>query len=421
MKKILLSTALLISSFVLSQAVAAYQSRVNLVSQTNLQTYDTDLVNIGVRKTGSANAGTAVTYLQNKFLSFGYTASDITFDTWTYSTANDSKNIIVTKTGTLYPTQYVIMCAHYDSFSGSTAATQSVGANDNGTGSAIVLETARILKNVQTDYSIKFIIFTGEEQGLLGSKNYVNKVVNATTPKMAIRLVFNLDQVGGRSDRFNNTINCEADRYVDELGTVHTSGTKTTNDAASLTFTTSLAQYVGYYSSLTAAMNYAYGSDYMPFENNGEIVCGFYERPTSTATINTNYNSNNVVTNPYYHNNTDTIPNLSYTYVFEVAKAAVGAMQHFAVASTSTLGTCTPQKMVSTLEISPNPAKDFIKIKFLNSNTNDFKFTVTDFLGKVILETKNQTMIDTSELPKGVYLGTLTIGDQSNSKKIIIK
>ena len=51
------------------------------------------------------------------------------------------------------------------------------------------MEVARILKDVPTEYSIKFIHFTGEEQGLLGSKNYVTNVVNTTNPKMKIKLV----------------------------------------------------------------------------------------------------------------------------------------------------------------------------------------------------------------------------------------
>lgn len=414
MKKILFFAALITSFVASAQANAVYQTRVDQVSQANLQTYDTDLVNFGVRKTGTTIANNAVTYLQNKFLSFGYAAGDITFDTWKYTTTGDSKNIIVTKTGTVYPTQYVIMCAHYDSY--SSGGNNSVGANDNGSGTAIVLETARILRTIPTDYSIKFIIFTGEEQGLLGSSNYVTKVVNATTPKMAIRLVFNLDQVAGMADKFNNTINCEADRFVDELGTAHTAGTKTTNNAASLAFTQSLVQYVGYYSSLVGAMNYAYGSDYMPFENNGEIVCGFYERPTSSATINTNYNNNNVVSNPYYHNSTDTIANLSYDYVFQVAKAAVGAMQHFAVASTAgTLGTNENSVSKSVL-VFPNPAKDIINI---DSKTKVSNVKIYDTNGKMLLEKSNTNSVNISKLNKGMYIISITSEGKEYSEKFI--
>ena len=361
MKKFLLFSGLTLSSIFYGQAVSAYQDRVNLVKQDSIIKYDTELVNLGVKKSGSTQNANALAYLTKKYKNFGYAASDITNDTFKVFTTGDSKSIIVTKTGTTYPNEFVIICGHYDSYS-TTGSNISVGANDNESGVSTILEIARILKDVPTEYSIKFINFSGEEQGLYGSKSYVSQVVNATNPKMKIRLVFNLDQVGGMANKFNNTVTCEADRFVDELGTVHTQGTKTTNDAASLTFTNSLIQYTGYYSSLVGVLNYAYNSDYIPFENNGEIITGFYERPTSTATINTNYNSNNVVSNTYYHNNTDTIANLSYPYLFQITKAALGAMQHFAGATT--LGTLHTEQTVDVNEfyIHPNPAKDFINL-----------------------------------------------------------
>jgi aminopeptidase YwaD len=51
----------------------------------------------------------------------------------------------------------VIICGHYD--------TITVRVSDNGSGTSIILEAARILKDVPTEYSIKFIHFSGEEQG----------------------------------------------------------------------------------------------------------------------------------------------------------------------------------------------------------------------------------------------------------------
>ena len=72
MKKSLFFAALIMSLVVYAQANAVYQTRVDQVSQANLQTYDTDLVNFGVRKTGTTIANNAVTYLQNKFLSFEF-------------------------------------------------------------------------------------------------------------------------------------------------------------------------------------------------------------------------------------------------------------------------------------------------------------------------------------------------------------
>src|SRR5439155_11632427 len=69
------------------------------------------------------------------------------------------------------PNEYVILGAHLDSWDLGT------GATDNGTGSMVVLETARLLSQlkVQPRRTIRFVLFTGEEQGLHGSKAYVAK------------------------------------------------------------------------------------------------------------------------------------------------------------------------------------------------------------------------------------------------------
>jgi Zn-dependent M28 family amino/carboxypeptidase len=65
----------------------------------------------------------------------------------------------------------VIIGAHLDSWDLGT------GATDNGTGSAAVLEAARALvkSGVKPKRTIRFVLFTGEEQGLNGSKEYVKQ------------------------------------------------------------------------------------------------------------------------------------------------------------------------------------------------------------------------------------------------------
>nr|UXE44374.1 hypothetical protein Hi04_10k_c2220_00007 [uncultured bacterium] len=73
--------------------------------------------------------------------------------------------------GAKKPGEVVVLGAHLDSWDLGS------GTTDNGTGSCIVLETARILKKlgVQPDRTIRFILFTGEEQGLIGSGKYVEQ------------------------------------------------------------------------------------------------------------------------------------------------------------------------------------------------------------------------------------------------------
>jgi carboxypeptidase Q len=78
-------------------------------------------------------------------------------------------NVIADIPGTERPDEYVIVGGHIDSWDGAT------GATDNGTGCATALEAARILMKtgVKPKRTIRFMLWSGEEQGLLGSRAYV--------------------------------------------------------------------------------------------------------------------------------------------------------------------------------------------------------------------------------------------------------
>jgi carboxypeptidase Q len=79
-------------------------------------------------------------------------------------------NTVAEIPGTQFPDEVVIVSAHLDSWDGPG----SQGTTDNGTGTAVTLEAARILAAVGAKplRTIRFINWTGEEQGLLGSKGY---------------------------------------------------------------------------------------------------------------------------------------------------------------------------------------------------------------------------------------------------------
>ncbi|MCA6066322.1 M28 family peptidase [Chryseobacterium sp. RG1] len=367
--------------------IQAYQTRANQVSQTNVTTLLQEFGNLGVKTTGSTANTNALDWLKTKYQSFGYDASQITEDSFTYGSST-SKNLIITKTGTLYPNIYVIICGHYDTIVGP-------GVSDNGSGTSIMLEAARILKDVPTEYSIKFIHFSGEEQGLVGSTHYVNNVVfQNNVRQLNLRVIFNIDQVGGKIGNTNNTINCESDQ----------SG-QTGNDAASLSFTQQLATCTTLYSPLQINMSNAYSSDYMPFENKGDIITGFYETTRS-------YNEHTV---------NDTFANVDPTYVYNVGKASVGALQHFAIASTTSLSTS--DISINTLDavrIYPNPAKDILNIE-LPHDIKNFHFEVTDLSGRSLFTTENETKINVSMLKKGAYLGIIKSEGKTAVRKFLIK
>lgn len=83
-------------------------------------------------------------------------------------------NTIAEIRGSTWPDEVVIVSAHLDSWNGPG----SLGTVDNGTGSAVTLEAARILAAVgaKPKRTIRFILWTGEEQGLLGSRAYVESL-----------------------------------------------------------------------------------------------------------------------------------------------------------------------------------------------------------------------------------------------------
>lgn len=113
----------------------------------------------------------------------------------------DLKNIICEKPGSTNNT--VMISAHYDSrmedINNSTA--RAPGADDNASGISALLEIARILSNVSLNHSIIFVLFSGEEQGKLGSTYYADYVHKTDVD---LDLLINLDMIGFSSDITND-------------------------------------------------------------------------------------------------------------------------------------------------------------------------------------------------------------------------
>ncbi|QIY89984.1 M20/M25/M40 family metallo-hydrolase [Chryseobacterium gallinarum] len=390
MKRIatLLCTSLLVQGMAAQTFIQAYKNRADMVTQTNITANLQEFANLGIKTTGSqANANT-LNWIKNKYLSYGYTASQIVESPFTFGSTS-SKNLIITKTGTLYPNKYVIICGHFDTIYGP-------GVNDNGSGTSIILEAARILKDVPTEYSIKFIHFSGEEQGLRGSSHYVNNVVyQGGIRKLDIKLVFNLDQVGGVRGNNNNTVYCDEDQ-----------GGVSSNNAASAAVTQQLRNCTALYSPLQTEVDPAEASDYIPFEQKGEVITGFFERIRST----------------YPHSSRDTFANMDPVYVYNIGKATVGALQHFATASTTLpLNRETSKNSLETTKIYPNPASSILNIEFPGSKESNFSFEMKNLMGRTVLKANNETRINVSNLENGIYIGVLTVDEQTISKNILIE
>lgn len=89
----------------------------------------------------------------------------------------------------------IVISGHYDTMPGSATDAQSdaPGANDDGSGTAIVLELARVMSKYSFDATIVFMAVAGEEQGLLGATAWAEMAKSRT---LKIEAVFNNDIVG---------------------------------------------------------------------------------------------------------------------------------------------------------------------------------------------------------------------------------
>ena len=132
----------------------------------------------------------------------GKTAPRIRVEVKTTASAADveSGNIVAEIPGTGKPDEVVMIGAHFDSWHSGT------GATDNGAGSAVMIEVMRVLKalNLRMERTVRIALWGGEEQGLLGSLEYV-KAHFADPKTMALKPeyaklsgYFNLDNGSGR-------------------------------------------------------------------------------------------------------------------------------------------------------------------------------------------------------------------------------
>jgi hypothetical protein len=136
-------------------------------------------------------------YLFNAYASFGYTPEYQWFSP-RGALGGRTANVIATLRGTVNPELVYVVSSHYDSVA------VGPGADDDTSGTAALLETARVLAGHPMPATIVFASFTGEEAGLLGSREFVRRAVES---RMKIVGALNNDMVGWANDnRLDDTI-----------------------------------------------------------------------------------------------------------------------------------------------------------------------------------------------------------------------
>jgi hypothetical protein len=190
-------------------------------------------------------------------------------------------NVVATLKGTSDPTRVYVVSGHYDSMCSSPtdAKCDAPGANDDASGSAAVIEMARVLSKQKFDATIIFMTVAGEEQGLLGATYFAEQ---AKAQKTNIEAMFTNDIVGGAL-AFKNAANRQTLRVFSEgVPSNETEAEATTrrgtggeNDSSSRQLARFIKETADLYSPKFAVImvyrrdRYLRGGDHIPFLERG--------------------------------------------------------------------------------------------------------------------------------------------------------
>jgi Zn-dependent M28 family amino/carboxypeptidase len=280
------------------------QKIIDNVSSNNIKEKLNKLSSFHTRHSKSTIINDVAEWLLNEFKNIGYSNAlyhkyDIIIDNKEYLL----KNVICEKKGE--NNKIIIICAHYDCIMEDLQdyTSRAPGANDNASGVSAILEMARILNNEKLSYTVQFVLFSGEEQGLHGSVQY-SKFIKENNLEL-FRLI-NLDMIGypqlnpgiviierdNNSDPIHNRVP-DNDHLSIETGEIMARMAKNNN--------------------LEFDLDSIYNSDYEPFEAKGYVVIGTYDGSAENI-------------NPHYHNSSDTPSLIDWNYLTSVTKMVLATV-----------------------------------------------------------------------------------------------
>jgi len=182
------------------RAVLSDEARLKAASSdTTLLRYLQRLENFQTRYSYTDSVIAAAEWIHDKFVEFGFT--DVAYDSF-MAQGRWQRNIVATKLGTVNPDKVLIIGGHYDSVTydpNCDPMEWAPGVDDNGSGTAVTLDMARILAGEELDITLKFVPFAAEEQGLYGSWHFAEQAFNSG---MDIQLMFNMDMIANLDDTY---------------------------------------------------------------------------------------------------------------------------------------------------------------------------------------------------------------------------
>jgi hypothetical protein len=281
-------------------ALPLVQQMVSSVADADIMGYWTSIVpaSPGSRNSTATGCTDATNYVYNTFTGLGLAAQKHSYRT------GYAPNVVGEIAGAVNPSVIYLVEGHVDDMPSTGFAP---GADDNGSGTVTVLETAKALSCYAFKNTVRFLTTTGEEQGLYGSTDYAG---DSYTAGENIQGVLNMDMPGWEGDNSpaGEDLDLNYDSNSQALGTFY--------KQCATDYGTGLAVNAFLCPSLDA-------SDHYPFWQKGyKAVCGI--------TDNEGYCSHNG-TYPYYHTVNDTILNsgngtTSHAFFYKVVRTTVAAL-----------------------------------------------------------------------------------------------
>jgi len=272
-----------------SSLITDIDSLMALVSVDSVESYIQRLQDFQTRYSCTDSFWASGQWIADKFESWGY--DNVAFEQFDIQGWCQSRNVVATRSGEYYPDRYIVMGGHYDAvvYDGGDPNIFAPGADDNGTGTAMAMEIARVLADTPFKKTVRFVAFGAEEQGLFGSWYHAQRSVERGDD---IELMINADMIGNVADDYLNfNIMCNEGGYP--YGRV-------------------LGELADEYTTLIPEIEVGefYGSDHYPFDQLGFRTVYSEEGDFS----------------PNWHYQTDTIDNIDVDYASDIIRSNLGLL-----------------------------------------------------------------------------------------------
>jgi photosystem II stability/assembly factor-like uncharacterized protein len=280
-----------------------------------------------------------------------------------------SPNVVATRTGAVMPGQQVIICGHFDDTS-EQPFTSAPGSDDNGSGTAAVIEAARVFAGLPFERTLKFCLWTGEEQGLLGSAAYAS---DAFARGDTIVGVLNFDMIAWDGN---------ADGSIE----LHC-GTMTSSQQIGHLFEDVVTDYSIDLTPEFLTWNSTDRSDHASFwDHNYPAILGIEDFSSDF--------------NPFYHTTSDNMSHVNAGLFLEFTKAAIGSAATLAILDTTLVGVEDEGPLPDAFALRqnyPNPFNPATTLAFSLPSSGHARLVVYDLLGQAV-----RIIVD-GDLPAGQH------------------